>query len=95
LGYGDEELTHSAVARAIAEGRADVGLGAEVSALDYGLGFVPLKRERYDFVVPASLWSRSPLACLAEWLASDAADVAIGSLGGYDLSEAGRVRWVD
>jgi molybdate-binding protein/DNA-binding transcriptional regulator YhcF (GntR family) len=93
-GYGDEELTHSAVASAIAEGRADAGLGVEVAALAYGLGFVPFKKERYDLVIPADTWEAAPVQALAEWLGTAEGKAAIADLGGYDTGETGRVRHV-
>ena len=93
-GYGDEELTHSAVASAIAEGRADVGLGVEVAALTYGLHFVPLKKERYDLVIPVDTWEAGPVQAVAEWLGTDEGKAAITGLGGYDTDETGRVRHV-
>jgi len=93
-GYGDERLTHSAVAGAVAEGSADVGLGIEAAALAYGLDFVPLKRERYDLVIPADVWEASAVQALARWLGTDEARGAIGDLGGYDVGETGRVTWI-
>ena len=50
-GYDDERLTHSAVARAVAEGSADVGLGLETASHAFGLDFVFLNRERYDLIM--------------------------------------------
>lgn len=50
-GYDYEVKTHTAVAAAIASGRADVGIGIEYAARIYGLDFIPLAWEHYDFVV--------------------------------------------
>ncbi|MEB3104127.1 substrate-binding domain-containing protein, partial [Ferviditalea candida] len=50
-GYRNEEMSHIAVASAVARGIADVGLGTEKAALQVpGVEFVPLKKERYDLV---------------------------------------------
>jgi putative molybdopterin biosynthesis protein len=94
-GYEQEVQTHSEVAQAIAEEQADVGLGLEAAALAYGLGFIPLARERYDLVIPAEVWPREPIQALALWLATDAAKTKIMSLGGYDISETGNVAWLN
>ncbi len=94
-GYTEEAQTHSEIARAIAEGRADVGLGVEAAALAYGLYFLPLTVERYDLVIPAETWDRPPLQSLARWLATGKAKASIEALGGYDVAETGRVEWVD
>jgi putative molybdopterin biosynthesis protein len=93
-GYGEEAVTHSEVTRAIAEGRADVGLGVEAAALAYGLDFVPLTMERYDLVIPVEVWDSPPAQALVRWLSSAEARAAIADLGGYDIGETGRVTWV-
>ncbi len=64
LGYDHEETTHMGVARAVAEGRATVGLGIRAAASAYGLDFAPLGEERYDLVVPAEVWERPALKAL-------------------------------
>src|SRR5206468_2588613 len=46
-GYGDEEITHGALAALVAGNQADAGLGVQAAAEGYGLGFVPVCRERY------------------------------------------------
>jgi putative molybdopterin biosynthesis protein len=45
-GYAHENLTHSEVALAVAEGRADVGLGLETAELLFGLDYIHLAQER-------------------------------------------------
>ncbi|MEM0101212.1 MAG: substrate-binding domain-containing protein, partial [Candidatus Methanomethyliaceae archaeon] len=50
-GYRWEAKTHSAVAAAISQGRADVGVGIMLSAIQYGLDFIPWCYEEYDFLV--------------------------------------------
>jgi molybdate-binding protein/DNA-binding transcriptional regulator YhcF (GntR family) len=94
-GYGEEKLTHSGVTQAIAEGRADVGLGVEAAARAYGLDFLCLTTERYDLVVPAQAWEYPSIRALARWLSTEAAKSAITALGGYDTHETGQVAWVD
>ncbi len=94
-GYAEELQTHSEVARAIAEGRAEVGLGIEAAALAYGLGFIALTTERYDLVIPAEVWPRSPIQALALWLASEEAQEDILALGGYDIRDTGKVQWLN
>jgi putative molybdopterin biosynthesis protein len=54
------ENTHVAVALCIASGVADVGVGVEAAALEFGLRFVPIVEENYF------------LACLKENLAQPA-----------------------
>lgn len=53
-GYLNQAKTHNAVAAAVAQGRADWGCAIETVARQYDLGFLPMREEHYDFVVPAS-----------------------------------------
>jgi putative molybdopterin biosynthesis protein len=53
-GYGVQPRSHHAVAAAVARGRADWGVAIAGVAREYGLGFIPLQEEHYDFVVPRS-----------------------------------------
>lgn len=50
-GYANQPKSHTAVAAAIAQGRADWGLAIEPVAKLYGLGFLPVSPEHYDFLV--------------------------------------------
>lgn len=91
-GYGDERLTHSDVARAVAEGGADVGLGLETPARAYGLEFIYLNRERYDLVMMAETAGRPAVRQLIEWLGSDRGKEFVDQHPGYDSQETGRIQ---
>jgi putative molybdopterin biosynthesis protein len=51
-GYWNQPRSHNAVAAAVAQNRADWGVAIEPVARAYGLGFIPLAEEHYDFAVP-------------------------------------------
>jgi putative molybdopterin biosynthesis protein len=51
-GYWAQPKSHNAVAVAVAQNRADWGVGIETVARQYELGFIPVQDELYDFVVP-------------------------------------------
>jgi putative molybdopterin biosynthesis protein len=53
-GYAVQAKSHNAVAAAVQQGRADWGVAIDTVAKSYGLEFIPLQEERYDFVVPRS-----------------------------------------
>ncbi|OYT19363.1 MAG: XRE family transcriptional regulator, partial [Nitrospira sp. UW-LDO-01] len=92
-GYDHIASTHFEVARAIAERRAEVGIGIRSAAQHFGLDFVPLQTARYDLVVPkAYLKSHPTLTHLFETLVSRPFRDEIEALGGYDTSETGKVR---
>ena len=57
-GYGTQTKSHNAVAAAVSQGRADWGVAIDTVARQYGLGFIPLQEEQYDFIVPAARTQR-------------------------------------
>ncbi len=57
-GYSHQARSHNAVAVAIAQQRADWGVAIETVAQRYGLGFLPLQAEEYDFVIPTGRFDR-------------------------------------
>lgn len=72
-GYVHEPRSHHAVAAAVAQGRADWGVAIETVARDAGLRFLPLREERYDFVVPEARLSRPAVVALRRLLAPGSA----------------------
>jgi putative molybdopterin biosynthesis protein len=50
-GYANQPRSHNAVAAAVAQARADWGVAIEPVARTYGLGFLPLAPEDYDFLL--------------------------------------------
>jgi putative molybdopterin biosynthesis protein len=50
-GYANQPRSHNAVAAAVAQGRADWGIAIANVAKLYGLAFLPLAPEHYDFLV--------------------------------------------
>ena len=57
-GYGVQTKSHNAVAAAVKQGRADWGVAIDTIADQYGLGFIAMQQERYDFVVPKARLER-------------------------------------
>ncbi len=91
-GYDREESTHLAVARAVDQGEANVGLGIRAAAAAYGLDFVPLTWERYELIVPETHWETPETQTLAATVRSTRFKEAVVALGGYDVSETGQER---
>lgn len=94
-GYSSQVSTHTAVAAAIAEGKADVGFGLEASALTFDLTFLPLVSERYDLVIPEENFQNPAMQKLANWLNSPSAHEFIATIGGYDPRSSGEIIWVE
>lgn len=86
--------THSAVAAAVAEGAADVGLGILAAARTFGLGFVPIDWERYELVVPAASASEPSIEALLDIIDSQEFRRVVEALGGYDTTSTGDQRLI-
>ncbi|MDM0044841.1 molybdopterin biosynthesis protein [Variovorax dokdonensis] len=80
-GYGVQTKSHNAVAVAVAQKRADWGMAIDTVAQQYGLGFIPVQEERYDFVVPTARLTREPVQAFMRLLQSAPAKAALGKLG--------------
>jgi putative molybdopterin biosynthesis protein len=91
-GYADERLTHSDVARAVAEGSADVGLGLEIAGQAYGLDFVFLNRERYELILRSETAGQPVIQKLIAWLASEEGKQFVAQHKGYESQETGVIR---
>jgi putative molybdopterin biosynthesis protein len=81
------------VAQAIRAGRADCGIAFRAVALSAGLDFVPLVWERFDLVVRQRDYFRPPMQAFLTFLRTPALKQRAGELGGYDVAEAGTVRF--
>jgi len=83
-GYEYEVSTHSAVAAAIASGRADAGVCIEYAAVQHGLDYIPLAWEEYDFAVLRESLNDPRVARFIEYLRSDECRELLRSLRGYE-----------
>jgi putative molybdopterin biosynthesis protein len=92
-GYDNCVATHMAVASAVAQGRADCGLGIQAAATAVGLDFTPLCDERYDLVIPVEHFHSPLLEPLVATLRrpDQAFAQRVAALGGYDTAAMGRV----
>ena len=91
-GYEHEEVTHMAVAVAVASGLADTGLGVKSAAKALGLDFVPVEREDYDLVFLKDFFYSEIGQHLVTAINSDAYKHAVEQLDGYDTSKTGTIK---
>jgi putative molybdopterin biosynthesis protein len=82
------------IAQAIRAGRADTGIATRGVANAAGLDFVPIVWEHFDLVLRQRDYFHPPLQALIRFLRSDDLAARVQELGGYDMSEAGKVRFV-
>lgn len=86
-GYSNEEFTHTAVAALIKADNADAGLGIYSAAAMYGLDFIPVCCEEYDFVVDNRFINDEKVKAFFDVLKSDEFNKRINELGGYEVRE--------
>jgi putative molybdopterin biosynthesis protein len=80
-GYANQPKSHNAVAAAIAQGRADWGVAIEPVAKMYGLGFLPLAPEHYDFLLVERRRERPAVQAFLESLRAEATREKIRAIG--------------
>jgi putative molybdopterin biosynthesis protein len=90
-GYAREEVTHLAVAAAVASGVAACGLGIRAAARALELDFVPVEWERYDLVIPREHYESALLEPLLTLLHDANFRAAVAGLPGYDAGPMGDV----
>lgn len=90
-GFDDEEFTHSAVAAYVASGMADVGIGVEVAARQFGLGFIPLTTEHYLLLCHQRTLQQVAMQRLLSVIRGDAFQTNVGALAGYDYQGCGDI----
>ena len=81
-----------AVAAAVLSGAADTGLAVLSAAQALGLDFVPVAQERYDLTIPQEHYDTPMLQALLSIVREDREfRDRILQMGGYDVSEMGRI----
>ncbi|NTW71605.1 MAG: molybdopterin biosynthesis protein [Eubacteriaceae bacterium] len=90
-GYDREEFTHMSVAVQVASGSADAGLGIYSAAKIYGLDFIPVCEEEYDFIVQEDFLGDELTRSFMEILKSQAFKKELERLGGYNVENCGHV----
>ncbi len=91
-GYWNEVRTHTGVAAAVAQGRADVGVAIKYAADLHGLDFIKLGQEIYDIAVSAVSLTKPPVKALIELLRSGEFGNVLKRFSGYlKLPDTGKV----
>jgi putative molybdopterin biosynthesis protein len=80
-GYPNQPRSHNAVAAAIAQNRADWGVAIEPVAQMYGLAFLTIAPEEYDFLLREARRDRPAVQAFLEVLRDEATRARIRALG--------------
>ena len=87
--------TGADIAQAVRAGRADCGIATRAVAQAAGLDFVPLTWERFDLALRQRDYFLPGLQALFKFVRTTTFRDRASELSGYDVSEAGNVRWVN
>jgi putative molybdopterin biosynthesis protein len=87
-GHAYQAKSHNGVAVAIAQHRADWGMAIETVAQQYGLGFIPLQAEQYDFVIPRARLERPAVRRFIALLQDSAVRTRLDEMGFRASAEA-------
>ena len=90
-GYDTVFGGHLEVAAAVSDGRADIGVTLRVAASAYGLGFVPLREERYDLVFSHQAYQSEVMVPILDALHSSRFAREINQLCAYDTNDMGKL----
>ena len=90
-GYHHTAVRHLDVGLEILAGRADVGPGIRAVAGMLGLGFVPLRWERYDLLITKERFFDPGVQLFLGLLPDDEFRQLANTLSGYDVSASGKM----
>ncbi len=90
-GYDSAEITHAAVAAAVASGVAHAGLGVAPAAHAYKLDFIPIVEERYLLACKAASLDSPAVQSIVALLRGSAFRRSIDAVPGYRLDQPGDV----
>jgi putative molybdopterin biosynthesis protein len=80
-GYANQPRSHNAVAAAVAQNRADWGVAIEPVARMYGLAFLPISPEEYDFLLRETRRERPAVQAFLAALSDETTRQRIRALG--------------
>jgi putative molybdopterin biosynthesis protein len=91
-GYMKEHQSHIAVASGVARGEADCGIGNEKACLQVqGIDFIPIQKEQYDMILKKEDMNLPAVDAIFSILRSDEFKLELQGMGGYDLTELGKI----
>ncbi|WGW05541.1 helix-turn-helix transcriptional regulator [Tropicibacter oceani] len=86
--------SESDAAAMVAEGQADAALGLAAMARQFGCDFLPLIDESFDLLIDRRSYFTAPVQRLLGMAGKPALTEKAATMGGYDLSDLGAVRWL-
>lgn len=91
-GYSNEEYSHLSIASAVARKSVDLGIGNEKAALQVDdIDFIPLQKERYDLIIKKEDFNAPVNGAVMSIINSSQFKNELRGLGGYDISNTGKI----
>jgi len=81
VGYNVQTKSHNAVATAVVQQRADWGVAIDTVAASYGLGFLPIRDEHYDFIIPKLRQNHVPVLEFQKLLRDPVVQATLSEMG--------------
>lgn len=94
-GYEREMMTHTSAAASVESGSADVAIGIYSAAKHFGLNFISIGFESYDFAIPQEYLNLEIVQYFISQLKSPIFKKELEKLGGYQTEEIGEVVIID
>ena len=88
-------LSEREAAASIIQQKSDIAPGTRAISNEFGLQFISLGWQAFDFVIPRNIWFRHLFQNLLKTIQSDPGVKLAEEMGGYDLSECGVLMWGD
>ena len=86
-------LSEREAASSIILKKSDISVGTRAIANEFGLDFISLGWQAFDFVIPRNIWFRHLFQNLIASLKSDFGQEVAFNLGGYQLNQCGDLIW--
>lgn len=91
-GYDTVARGHIPAALAVSNSQADCCIATRSAARYFGLEFIPLASERYDFVILKRFWDMPVVQAFLEQLSRSQFRRKLEAIAGYDTAHAGEIR---
>jgi putative molybdopterin biosynthesis protein len=69
----------------------DAGMGIHAAARAFGLDFIPIAKERFDLIIPKTVFYTEPIQRLLDVTHSKDFAQKVEQMGGYDTRQTGQV----
>jgi len=92
-GYDREEASHTAVAIMVKESIADAAMGIFSVAKIFSLDFIPMGEENFDLLVSKDFYHTDKFKMLMEVIGSNEFKKRLLDIGGYNVSDTGKIKF--